>query len=76
LNRKIGSATQLREAYFADIAAPCGGFEAHAPAEPPSFSSPARPAPPRWSLEKIGDAGRHKNYGDLLLEDHECHRSC
>jgi hypothetical protein len=76
LNRKTGSATQLREAYFADIAAPCGDFGAHAPAEPPSFSSPARPAPPRWSLEKTGDAGKRRNYGDLLLGCHERHRSC
>jgi hypothetical protein len=34
----IGSAIQLREAYFVGIAAPCAGCEALAPAEQPSFS--------------------------------------
>jgi hypothetical protein len=37
----IGRTIELREAYFAGIAAPCGGFEALAPAGPPSFSWPA-----------------------------------
>lgn len=48
-------AIQLREAYFADIAAPCGGFEALAPAVLPSVSLPASSAPRRWTHGRVRD---------------------
>lgn len=61
--RKLGCAIQQRAAYFFDIAAPCAGCGAPAPAELPSSFSPASSVLLRWSRARAGGAGWHRSFG-------------